>query len=311
MRTLAFFTLTLAACSSNNPFFGLDTDTTGSSGGTTTTAATTANPTTTEDPPTTTPPDTTTEPMTTAGPTTESPTAPVTSTTGIDPDTSTGVAESSSSSGSSTGAESCELTKNLEFSGFLFKNGVPLEQCPNVGFSYFPNTKLLKGDGPLRLGNCTNPAEPELSIGKGYDLPVPKDSPCGKLYLFRDGDNATCDIGHFYFLAGGAPYAAGSFTPEEPAINPPVELTMLVEEVLSQECCATDGLDCCDETLGNYSLVFPTVEDPIPPGIRIDGVPGEAGAVLSILNIQAWHAPVCDPNEPISNARDWAAVRTN
>lgn len=310
MRTLAFFTLTLAGCSSNNPFFGLDTDTTGSSSGGTTTAATTANPTTTEDPPTTTPPDTTTEPMTTAGPTTESPTAPVTSTTGIDPDTSTGVAESSSS-GSSTGAESCELTKNLEFSGFLFKNGVPIEQCPNVGFSYFPNTKLLKGDGPLRLGNCTNPAEPELSIGKGYDLPVPKDSPCGKLYLFRDGDNATCDIGHFYFLAGGAPYAAGSFTPEEPAINPPVELTMLVEEVLSQECCATDGLDCCDETLGDYSLVFPTVEDPIPPGIRIDGVLGEAGAVLSILNIQAWHAPLCDPNEPISNARDWAAVRTN
>lgn len=318
MRTLVFLsTLALTACTSNNPFFGLDTDATGSSGGSTTTAATTANPTTTEDPPTTTPPDTTTEPLTTAGPTTESPTTPVTSgssdpgTTAIDPDTTTGVAESSSS-GSSTGAELCELSKDPDFSGLLYKDDV-IAECQAV--NYIPG-KLLKGDGPLRLATtntgCPNEAgKGTLSIGKGYDLPLPADSPCGKLYLFRDGLDPTCDIAHFFFVANNLPYATGSFTPGQPPMNPPVALTAPVEEVLWEACCPIEAQDCCNNNMGDYSLVFPPVQDPVAPGQRIDNVPGEAGALLSIINIQDWTSAICDPNmDKNVHTSDWAAVRT-
>lgn len=312
MRTLVFLsTLALTACTSNNPFFGLDTDTTTSSS-TSTSNSTTVDPPTTTDP---TGPGTTTDTITTAGPTTESPTTPVTSsssdpsTTTLDPDTTTGVAESSTS-GSSTGAEFCELGIT-DFSGFLYQGNAkdPALLCPDP-VTYFPNTKLLKGGGPLRLGSCTNPPAPELTIGKGYDLPVPADSPCGKLYLYRDGDGPLCDISHFRFIAEQKPYAAGSFSAQQPPPNPPpAALVTLVEEVPWEPCCPMEAKDCCPEGLGDYSLAFSGIPEPILPGELVENIPGPDNTLFSVINIQTWISATCDPIV-YAHTSDWASVRT-
>ncbi len=320
MRTLAL-TLTLASCTSQNPLFGLDTETTG---GTTSASTTTATASTTEPPPPTsdpTAPGTTTDTPTSEALTTDNPSAPVTSgssdpgtSTGVNPDT-TGVVESSTGAGESTGEPACELHKPDAFDGHMYKDDVKAELCgPPLTFY---GGRLLKGDGPLRFATNTGcPGDANkgiLSLGKGYDLPLAQDGPCAKLYIDRDGPGPVCDIGHFYIVINGQiPLAAGAFTPMGPPDNPPPTLVSPVEAVLSSPCCPADAQDCCGGNFGDYSFKFPPVKDPIPPGVRVDNVPGDGGSLMSILNIQAWDSAICDPNgDKVLVVRDWAAVRTN
>ena len=309
MRPLVL-TLTLASCTSQNPVFGLNTEGTGgsTSAGTTTAPPTTGPPTTTTDP--------TTEALTTDNPTTEAlttdnPSAPVTSGTGTGTDTgvvesSTSVGESTTGAGESTGDPACELKKNLDVSDALYLDGVKAQLCAKNIVTLIG--KLEASPDVLKFNTkatgCVGEAgKGLLTLGAGYALPVVGTSPCATLFLYRDGDGPSCDIGSFFIVSKetAMPLASGSFTRGLDPNQPPFMLMMPLEEQ-NPYCCPPEAQDCCEPEFGDYDLVFPMV-NPIHPG----DPPAEVMNSL-VLNIQNYRSSDCvDPNNPIRR-RDWAAL---
>lgn len=322
MRHLTYCpALLLAACTSQNPLFGLETETTtaGSSGHTTTTTPTTAGPTsnnpTTGEPPTS-------ESATGESPGTDNPSAPLTSGTGnpgttdIDPGATTGVVDTGNIStdsndtdtgDSSTGEPACMLTKNTEFDERLHVDGEPKDLC--VTSPMFFHGKLMPGNGALRFNTTDTgcPGEEKLgplSLGLNYSLPVAKDTPCAKLYLFRDGDGPGCDIAQFFIVTMN-PFetiVAGSFTPEAPAMNAPEALT--VPEPVLIPCCPPEAQQCCAADFGDYALAVNGTEV----------LPGKTEKVMfnenegRLYNIQYYESEKCIEQEPLVR-HDWIGVR--
>ena len=70
-----------------------------------------------------------------------------------------------------------------------------------------------------------------------------------------------------------------------------------------------EAQDCCPEGLGDYSLVFSGIPEPILPGELVENIPGPDNTLFSILNIQTWISATCDP-VVYAHTSDWAAVRT-
>lgn len=311
--------LALAACSTQNPFFGLDTDSNSSSatdpGGTT--SAATATPTsqgpTTVDP-TSAPTTTTTEPATT-----DNPSEPLTSgtgqlDTGLPSDTTTTAANTtgdnsgSSSGDSTTGDPACMLHKDPDFDDRLRINGQLADKCA-ASPTYFTG-RLVIGLNALQFQTTATGCENEsglglLALGSNYSLPSTKISPCAKLWLYRDGPGPACDIAQFYVIAKetNLALAVGSFSPQQPVLDPPPILVTPTPELLP--CCDAQAQMCCDDGMfGDFSLAIDNTD--VLPGetkdLMLDGMPGR------FTNIQHWQTTNCDTKEP-SARRDWAGVR--
>lgn len=305
--------LLLAACTSQNPLFGLETETDGttaaSSGHTTTTTPTTAGPTS----------PTTGEPATSESPGTGNPSEPLTSTgpatTAVDPNTATAVDPNTTSNetndsdvnSSSTGEPACVLHTHPEFDDRLRINGLLKPVCTQSPM-YF-HGKLMAGNDELKFNTTGTGCDGEekygvLSLGSNYALPILNDSPCAKLYVFRDGDGPDCDIAQFFVVVLDPieTVAVGSFTPEEPVMNGPADLGMIEPNLMP--CCTAEAQDCCDDMLGNSSLkvdgteVLPGNTDPVVYN-------GKAGR---LYNIQYWDTRDCVA-DVLSRRHDWIGVR--
>ena len=114
-----------------------------------------------------------------------------------------------------------------------------------------------------------------------------------------------CDIAQFYVIGKetNLPLAVGSFSPQQPALNPPPILVTPVPELLP--CCDAQAQMCCgDGMFGDFSLAIDNTD--VLPGetkdLMLDGMPGR------FTNIQHWQTTNCDTKE-LSARRDWAGVR--
>ena len=311
--------LALAACSTQNPFFGLDTDSNSATDPSGATSAATATPTsqgpTTADPTA----DPTSAPTTTGPATTNNPSEPLTSGTGqldtglpsdtttTDPN-STGASSGSSSGDSTTGDPACMLHKDPDFDDRLRFNGLLADKCA-ASPTYFTG-RLVVGFNELQFQTSGTACDSEsglglLSLGSNYSLPSMKISPCAKLWLYRDGPGPACDIGQFYVIGKetNLPLAIGSFSPQQPVLAPPPILVTPTPELLP--CCDAEAQMCCgDGMFGDFSLAIDNTD--VGPGetkdLMFDGMPGR------LTNIQHWQTTNCITKEPAAR-RDWAGVR--
>jgi hypothetical protein len=319
MRPLPYFAaLTLAACTGQNPLFGLATETGSSSAAPTGSTATPTGDGPTSNSPTaatSTSADATSSADTTSAVSMSGTTDRPATTTAVDPNTTTGQTDDGTTTTTtttgdpaSTGEMACLLQVSPTFNDHLQMGGEPYASC-NSNPTFF-HGRLMAGGNELRFNTSNTGCVGEeklgpLSLGTHYDLPVANDSPCAKLFVYRDGDAPECDIAQFIVVIPTDPpetIAVGYFTPTNPIVNR--NITFKPEAKLLP-CCPEESQECCDDGMfGDFKLtvdgedVFPGETAPV----QFDGKPGR------LANIQNWQTGDCLNNAVLAR-HDWIGIR--